>query len=182
MGGEPQARLRGDALSPDCNLLAVGVSRFSLNYPLFGGWSGWSQGVPSVRGMVGEIYLFDLQTRVLRKALSIRAPVRMADDTDFSIRPRLLPGNQLIFSVRGCPKDDQNCKDLKYYTAAANGKVSEMAAWPEVSTQESAAYERCTTLLTYEERKTFVSIGPRNGPWTPVLAFDGQTLVPVAPP
>ena len=181
MGGEPQARLRGDALSPDCNLLAVGVSRFSLNYPLFGGWSGWSQGVPSVRGMVGEIYLFDLQTRVLRKALSIRAPVRMADDTDFSIRPRLLPGNQLIFSMRGCPKDDQNCKDAKYYTAAANGKVSEMAAWPEVSTQESAAYERCTSLLTYEERKTFVSIGPRNGPWTPVLALDGQTLVPVAP-
>ena len=182
VGGEPSARLRGDAMSPDCNLLAVGVSRFSLHYPLFGGLSGWSRGVPSVRGMVGEIYLFDLQTRVLRKALSIKAPPRMADDTDFSIRPRLLPGNQLIFSVRGCPKDDQNCKDLKYYRVAANGAVSEMAEWPEVSAQESAAYERCTSFLTYDEKKTFVSIGPRNGPWTPVLAFDGQALVPVAAP
>ncbi len=179
-GGEPNARLRGDAMSPDCNLLAVGVSRFSLHYPLFGGMSGWSRGVPSVRGMVGEIYLFDLQTRVLHKALSIKAPSRMAEDTDFSIRPRLLPGNQLIFSLHGCPKDDQNCKDLKHYSAAANGAVTEISEWPEFSTQESKALDRCTSFLTYNENKTFVSIGPRGGPWTPQLVFDGKSLVPVA--
>lgn len=182
VGGEPSARLRGDALSPDCNVLAVGVSRFNLHYPLFSGFSGWSRGVPSVRGMVGEIYLFDLQTRVLRKAVSMKAAPRMAEDTDFSIRPRLLPGNQLIFSVHGCPKDDQNCKDTKYYRAAANGSVTEIEDWPAVSPQESAAFDRCTSFLTYDEKKTFVSIGPRNGPWTPVLAFDGQALVPVVAP
>ena len=182
VGGVPQARLRGDAMSPDCNLLAVGVSRFSMRYSLLGGLSGWSEGVSSVRGMVGEIYLFDLQTRVLRKALSIKAPPRMAKDTDFSIRPRLLPGNQLIFSVSGSLEEDRNFKDVKYYRAAANGAVTEIADWPEISAQESASYERCTSSLTYGEKTTLVSMGPRSGPWTPVLAFDGQTLVPVAPP
>ena len=179
VGGEPQARLRGDALSADCSLLAVGVSRFSLHYPWLGGLSGWSRGVPSVRGMVGEVYVFDLQTRVLRKALSFKAPPRMAQDTDFSIRPRWLPDKQLVFSVRGCPKDDQNCKDLQFYSATAAGAVSELAEWPEVGAQESEGYQRCTSMLTYAENKTFVTIGPRGGPWTPVLAFDGINLVPL---
>jgi uncharacterized membrane protein YuzA (DUF378 family) len=180
VGGEPSARLRGDALSADCNWLAVGVSRFNLHYPLLGGLSGWSQGVPKVRGMVGVIYVFDLQTRTLRKAVSIKAPIRMAEDTDFSIRPRWLPGNRLIFSLRGCPKEDQNCKDLQFYSASAAGGVSEMTEWPEVSAQESDGYQRCTSMLTYAENKTFVSVGPRGGPWTPVLAFDGKNLVPVS--
>ena len=182
VGGEPSARLRGDAMSPDCSFLAVGVSRFSLHYPLLGGFSGWSRGVPSVRGMVGEIYLFDLQSRVLRRAVTLQAPHRMAGDTDFSIQPRILPGNQLIFSLRGCPKDDQNCKDLKFYRATTHGIVSEMPEWPGVSAQESSAYQRCTSFLSYADKKTFVGVGPRGGPWTPVLVFDGRTLVPIVAP
>lgn len=52
-------------MSPDCKVLAVGVSRFSFHYPIFSGFSGWSRGVPRVRGMVGQIYLFNVQSRLL---------------------------------------------------------------------------------------------------------------------
>lgn len=178
-GGEAAARLRGDALSPDCNWLAVGISRFRLDYPLLGGLSGWSRGVPTVRSMVGEIYVFNRQTRVLRKAVDFKAPVRMAQDTDFSIRPRWLSGNQLVFSVHGCPKENQNCQDRLNFRVSATGAVSEMEDWPDVTAPESRDLDRCTSALDYRDDKTVVQVGPRNGPWTPVLTFDGKTLAPL---
>ena len=178
--GELNTRITANEAGPKCDRVVIGVTRYYLNYPFLAGMSGWGRGVPTVHDMTGEIYLYSTDTSKLKRIASIKAPSRWKDDTvRFSIYPRILPNNELIFMLRGCPKDNQNCDEASYYHLTQNGKYSEMNNWPDASKEESESYQRCTSYLTYKDGITFVSIGPTGGPWRPLLSFKNNELIPI---
>lgn len=177
---EQNTLITGTAAGPQCGLVAVGVSRYFLSYPVLGALGIWSPGVPAVHDLTGEIYVYHADTRELQRVVSIKAPSRWKDDTTrFSIYPRILPNKELVFMLRGCPKDNQNCQEARYFRVAMDGKQSEMTNWPEVSQEGSKNLRQCTSYLTYQDGQRFVSIGPTGGPWRPILRFENHELVRV---
>ncbi len=157
----------------------MGVVRFDLSYPLLGGLGGWSRGVPKVKKMVGELYIYNHQKKEVLLVATIDAPRRWSADTRFTLYPRILPNKERIFMIRGCPPDKQFCQEARYYRLNKNGKPEEMKDWPEVSEEESRGYKECTAYQTQVNGKQRVSIGPTGGPWQAVMLLDNHKLVAV---
>ncbi|MEZ5541959.1 MAG: hypothetical protein R3F42_07940 [Pseudomonadota bacterium] len=178
--GELNTRITGDSAGPECDRVAIGVTRYQLRYPWLAGMGGWGRGVPKVQDMVGEIYLYWTDTGALQRIVSMPAPSRWEEDTTrFAISPRLLADDDLIFMLRGCPAENQNCQEARYFRLAQNGEYSEMSRWPDVSKEESENLRRCTTYLTSKGGTTIVNIGPTGGPWRPLLGFSDNALAPL---
>ncbi|MDD2942051.1 MAG: hypothetical protein PHC51_03695 [bacterium] len=177
---ELSVRVSGDSAGKECAQIAVGLTSYNLHYPLLGDMTGWSRGIPSVSDVKAEIYLYAAETSKLERVVAIAAPARWRDDASrFSVTPRLMPGDSLVFMLHGCPKEEPNCQEYKYYRLEKNGSYAEISAWPEVSAEESADIKDCTSYQTYDNgsyEKSFISVGPTGGPWKPVLQFDGKQL------
>ena len=176
---EELARLTGETASPDCSHVAVGLLRARLSYPWLGSLGGFSRGVPSISDVRGELYVYDIAQRKLSLLLSVPAPRAWDDSTRFALNPRYLPDGQLIFQLRGCPKDRPSCTEAQHYRSTGRGGYGRLAAWPEASAEESAQFKRCTAYRTYPEGRTVVNIGPSGGPWQPLLQFAEQRLAPL---
>lgn len=179
---EENARITGTAAGPGCELIAVGVTRQNLRYPLLGA-SGWSRGVPTVTKNVAELWLLDTRTNTLRLATSIPSPKRWTDATRYAIVPRVLTDQRVVYTLHGCPVENPNCTESSAYAYTAGTKPKALAAPPPLTAEDSAMYRACTTSLTYTADNTpQVSIGPTGGPWRPVLEFKAYRLAPARTP
>ena len=175
-----EVRITGDAAGPGCDVLAVGVVRTTLRYPLLGGL-GWGPGVPTTKRNVAELHVLRRADGVLRRQASIDAPRRWTDARRYALAPRGLPDGHIVFALRGCPREEPNCRETRYFRLGADGRHEPIAAWPEVTARESANLRHCTSYLSYEGSTVLVNVGPTGGPWLPVLRFDGNRLRVVAP-
>lgn len=176
-GIRTDARITGTSAGAGCGLLAVGVVRNTLKYPVLGGF-GWGPGVPKLRRSVVELHLYRSDEGSLRRVASLSAPPRWNDATRHELHPRILADGRVVFATRGCPVDAPNCAESRSFELLPGGGYRPLGAWPEVTAAESAALQACTSYLTYEPPGTQVAIGPTGGPWRPVLAFrDGELSV-----
>jgi hypothetical protein len=181
--GEPVARITGTAAGPGCGRVAVGISRFELVYPLFE-MSGWSRGVPTVRHLRAELQVLDTRTGALRGPVTIDAPAAWQTDTRFSVQPRILPDERVILVLHGCPAEQQNCQEMRFFEVQGDRAVA-LGAWPEPSAEESRNLRECTDRLTYDGNRIVVNTVQAGMPPTPVLVFADRRLSPVsatAPP
>lgn len=170
------ANITGTSSGPECALIAVGVVRQTLRYPLFGGM-GWSEGVPTVTKNVAELWLFDRRTNRLRRAATIPSPKRWTDATRYHLVPRVLADQRVVYTLRGCPRENQNCTESETWLYAEGARPKRVAEPPPITAEDSANWRACTTYITYTEaNEKQVSIGPTGGPWQPVLHFKNSTL------
>lgn len=179
LSAETNNRITGDAAGPDCNLVAVAVTRMKLSYPIFSGLSGWSRGVPTISQQAADLFLFRPSSGTLTLAVTVKVPHRWANSSRYSMQPRILPDRTVLFMLRGCPKSNDQCNESKFYRLTSTDDYVEIPNWPDFTPHESANLQRCTTYLTYAPKETFVNIGPTGGPWTPVLSFKKGQLVPL---
>lgn len=165
------ATITGTSAGPACVLIAVGVVRQTLRYPVLGGM-GWGPGVPTVTKNVAELWLLDRRTNLLRLAASMPSPKKWTDATRYHLAPRVMADGSVSFTLHGCAKENPNCTDSESWRHADGAKPKRLAEPPPVTPEDSANWRACTTYMTYtEQNQPQVSIGPTGGPWQPVLEF-----------
>ncbi|WP_137008802.1 hypothetical protein [Aquitalea aquatilis] len=171
-----------DSAGPACERVAVALTQHTQSHSVWDALGGWGQGVSRMTANRADFYLFRPASGQLSKLLSLEAPTRWRQSDRYQMRPRILPDGRLLFSLHGCPPQQENCTEQQYYTLSADGAYQQIAAWPAASAQESANLRQCTTSLSYQGGKTLINIGPSGGPWRPVLQLEGGVLRPFASP
>lgn len=175
---ETNTRIAGVSAGRGCDEVAVAVLRLELRYPLLGGLSGWSRGVPTIQRNTAELYLYRPSSGALKRVASVDAPRRWRASSRYTMLPRHLPDGSLVVMLRGCPKDQENCDESRVYRLADERKLVDLPAWPDASAEESAQLRQCTAKVGFEDGRSHVAIGPTGGPWRPVLELTGHRLVP----
>jgi hypothetical protein len=171
-----------DSAGPACEQVAVALTQHTQSHSVWDALGGWGQGVAHITANRADFYLFRPASGQLSKLLSLEAPARWRQSDRYQMRPRILPDGSLLFSLHGCPPQQENCTELQYYKLSADGAYQQIAAWPAASAQESANLRQCTSSLSYQGGKTLINIGPSGGPWRPVLQLEGGVLRPLASP
>ncbi|RMC96493.1 hypothetical protein EAY64_12030 [Aquitalea palustris] len=171
-----------DSAGPACELLAVALTQHTQSHSVWDALGGWGPGAAHLTANRADFYLFRPSSGQLRKLLSLDAPARWRQSDRYQMRPRILPDGSLLFSLHGCPPQQENCTEQQYYQLSADGAYQQISAWPAASAQESANLRQCTSLQSYQGGKTLINIGPSGGPWRPVLQLEGSVLRPFAAP